>query len=192
MVIDALYRKYFQKSKVFLYPLLDIKRGTRIVPTETYVSWNDTYGPEDMKLVCVYAIENNDEYRQFEKNILLKHTRITDYVKIDDKTAVFVFDLSDLGDDWFHFINGQYSKIDINVKRKILNFFDKNGGNHLYMNSFLFPEKFFQRYAEILDVAVSFLESVGELCSKPDLQQEKLTINVADLENINNSELTLE
>ncbi len=37
MVIDTLYRKYFQKSKIFIYPLLGIKQGTKIVPIETYL-----------------------------------------------------------------------------------------------------------------------------------------------------------
>jgi hypothetical protein len=54
MVINSIYRKYFQKSKIFLYPLLDIRRGTSVVPEETYVAWDDKYAPEDMKLVCVY------------------------------------------------------------------------------------------------------------------------------------------
>ena len=54
MVINALYKKYFQKSKIFVYPLLDIRRGTQIVPSETYLSWNDLHNPEDKKLDCVY------------------------------------------------------------------------------------------------------------------------------------------
>ena len=57
MVINALYKKYFQKSKIFIYPLLDIKRGTQIVPSETYLAWNDLYSPEDKKLICVYNAE---------------------------------------------------------------------------------------------------------------------------------------
>jgi hypothetical protein len=88
MVIDALYKKYFQKSKIFLYPLLDIKRGTSVVPTETYVSWNDKCNSEDMKLVCVYQTRTDLEYVKFEKNVLLKHNRLEDYVKIDDDKLV--------------------------------------------------------------------------------------------------------
>ena len=59
MVIDALYTKYFQKSKIFLYPLLEIKRGTFIVPNETYISWNDKINSEDMQLICIYKPEKN-------------------------------------------------------------------------------------------------------------------------------------
>jgi hypothetical protein len=29
--------------------------------------------PEDMKLVCVYETRKDDEYKNFEANVLLKH-----------------------------------------------------------------------------------------------------------------------
>lgn len=191
MVINTLYRKYFQKSKIFIYPLLDIKRGTTIVPTETYLSWGDMLSTEDMKLICVYENESTDEYLKFEKEVLLKHTRLCDYTKIDDKTTVFTFDFSDLGDDWFHLINGAYSKLSLEIKRKIVSFFDKNSGNYVYVNSYIFPEKHFKRYAEILDVSENMLKEVGELCDKPDLIKENLTISVANLQEIKNSSVTL-
>jgi hypothetical protein len=184
MIIDALYKKYFQKSKIFLYPLLDIKRGTSVVPTETYVSWNDAVNSEDMKLVCVYYPRKDAEYMQFEKQTLLKHTRLVDYVKVDDETLVATFDFSDLKDDWINFIRGKYSKINMNTKSKILNFFDKKSGNYAYVESYLFPEKHFKTYAKILDVDLKLIESVGELCDKPDLEKEMLTIQVADLEKL--------
>ena len=190
MAITALYRKYFQKSKIFLYPLLDIKRGTSVIPTETYVSWNDTYSPEDMKLICVYDIRTDEEYKNFEKNILLTHSRLCNFVKVNSQ-AVLTFDFSDLGDDWAHFINGRYSKISLNLKQKILGFFDKYSGNYAYMHSYLLPEKYFSNYAELLNVDVSMLIEVGELCTKPDLGKETLIMEVADLGNIDEKLLNL-
>jgi hypothetical protein len=41
-----------------------------------------------------------------------------------------------------------------------------------------------EEYAAILNVPVELLISVGELCSKPDLEKEMLLISVGDLENI--------
>jgi hypothetical protein len=184
MVIDALYRKYFQKSKIFLYPLLDIKRGTSVVPKETYISWNESVTSEDMKLVCVYYLRKDTEYTQFEKSVLLKHNRLIDYVKIDDETLVVTFSFSDLKDDWFNFLNGKYSKISKETKSKILNFFDKKSGNYAYVESYLYPEKHFTTYAKILGVDIELLKSVGELCDKPNLEKEMLLIEVANLENI--------
>ena len=124
------------------------------------------------------------EYKQFEKNILLKHSRLCDYVIVDEETSVFTFDFSDLKDDWFHFINGRYSKMSLDRRRKILSYFAKNSGNYAYIESYLFPDNHFKKYAELLDVNVDMLKSVGELCSKPDMEKEILLIEVADLENL--------
>jgi hypothetical protein len=109
---------------------------------------------------------------------------LVDFVKVDDENLVVVFNFSDLEDDWMNFINGKYSKINIKTKRKILEFFDKRSGNYAYVESYLFPEKHFETYARILQVDIDMLQSVGELCDKPDLNKEMLVIEVADLENI--------
>ena len=55
----------------------------------------------------------------------------------------------------------------------------------------MFPEKFFKRYAELLDVPQKLLEEVGELCDKPNLDKEMLLTAVANFEKINNSRLSL-
>jgi len=184
MGLNALYRKYFQKSKIFMYPLLDIKRGSLAVPTETYISWDNKYASEDAKLVCVYHTSNSPEYIQFENSVLMKNTRLCDYIKVDSTTSVFIFDFSDLKDDWAHFINGHYSKINEKLKRKILNYFNDNSANHVYVESYLFPEKYRQEYADLLAVDISLLEETQELCDKPDWTKETLFIKVPDLENL--------
>lgn len=185
MALTALYKKYFQKSKIFLYPLLDIQRGSYAVPTETYICWNSYYNSEDMRLVCVYNVDNNLKYEEFEKKVLFKHSRLVDYTKINDTTSVFTFDFSDYSEDWFNFMNGKYSKINPILKRKILNYFNDNSANYVYVNSYLYPEKFFTQYATILDVDVEFLKEVGELCSKPDLNKETLVLEPANLQKLN-------
>jgi hypothetical protein len=181
MAVKAVYKKYFQKSKVFLYPLLLIKKGAKYIPSETYLSLNDVIKPEDKKLVCNYPVSKTDDYKLFEKNVLLKHTRIYDYIKIDESNAIIIFDFSDLEDDWDMFIKGKYSKISTKSKNLILNFFDKNSGNYKYIEGYLFPNAHFSNYAELLDVDFELLEKVGELCDKPDLEKETLTILINNL-----------
>ena len=188
MALNSIYKRYFQKSKVFLYPLLGIKRGVSVVPVETYICWQGYYTSEDMKLICVYDIRKDDEYKFFEKNTLLSHNRLSDYVKIGSQ-AVLTFDFSDLGDDWSQFINGKYSKLSIKLKQKILDFFDKYSGNYAYMHSYLIPEKYFNNYAELLGVDTEMLIQVGELCSKPDLDKETLVLEVANLGSIEENNL---
>ncbi len=184
MVINTLYGKYFQKSKIFLYPLLGIKRGTSVIPEETYISWNGKCSPEDVKLVCLYKTRKDDEYKNFESNVLLKHSRLYDYVKVNDKNSVFIFDFSDYKENLQMFIDGKFSKFDNKIKNKILDFFEKNSGNYVYVHSFLYPNKWYDRYAELLGVEPNLLKEVGELCTKTDIDKESLLIQVADLENI--------
>lgn len=183
MSINALYRDYFQKSKVLLYPLLGIKRGSVAVPEQTYLAWSEYLKPEDMKLIALYPVRTDNEYLMFEKNVLLKHNRVCDYVKLNESQAIFTFDFSDLKDDWHKFIDGQYSKLDGRLKRKIRDHFDKNTGTYTYIDSYLFPERYFSLYAELLDTKEDLLRSVGELCSKPDLEKETLLLKVENLEN---------
>jgi hypothetical protein len=180
MVIDALYRTYFQKSKIFLYPLLDIKRGASVVPEQTYLSWEGFLGTEDIKLIALYPKRTDREYLSFEKNVLLKHSRTTDFVELSDTQVIVTYDFSDLESDYRKFIAGKFSQMDIKLKRKIRDFFETNSGNYVYVDSYLFPEKYFQLYADLLNTSEELLRSVGELCSPPDLDKENL---VAVLEN---------
>lgn len=192
MALNSVYRKYFQKSQVFIYPLLGIKRGAAYVPKATYIAWeeNDTTS-EDMKLVCVYNNDGSNTFDVFVKSVLLKHSRLFGYVKADSKTSVFTFEFSDLSDDWENFLKGKYSKINLNLKAKILNFFDPQSGNYQYIKSYLHPEKFYDQYAELLNTDVELLKSVGELCTKPDLAKETLQLEIANLGDIHESAVNL-
>lgn len=188
MALTSIYSKYFQKSKVFLYPLLGIKRGLSVVPKETYIAWEGHYKPEDMKLICVYDYRKDEEYQKIEKNLLLEHNRLSDYKRVK-KEAIIVFDFSDLDDNWFHFINGKFSQMEIKVKQKILGFFDVHGGNYAYMHSYLIPEKYYDNYSEILGIDTEVLKEVVELCDKPNLNKETLILDIADLNNIQENNL---
>jgi hypothetical protein len=192
MALNSVYRKYFQKSQVFIYPLLGIKRGAAYVPNATYIAWeeNSTIS-EDMKLVCVYENDETNTFEVFVKTVLLKHPRLFGYVKADSKTSVFTFDFSDLVEEWANFLNGKYSKINLNLKAKILNFFDPQSGNYQYVKSYLYPEKYFNEYADLLNADVELLKSVGELCSKPNLNKEILKLEIANLGTIEESAVNL-
>ena len=183
MGMDALYTKYFQKSKIFLYPLLGIKRGTSVTPIQTYFEWEGHYTAEDMKFITVYPVRDDQEYKMFAKNVVLKHPRLHAVHNLDSSSQVFVFDFSDLKDDWFRLIDGQYSKLSMNIKRKIKDHFDKKSSSYVYIDSYLFPERYFSIYSSLLDVSEDLLREVGELCTKPDLEKEKLIQDVEELQN---------
>ena len=185
MAVKSVYNKYFQKSKVFIYPLLGIKRGVKVVPSETYLAWDPYYIPEDMKLVCLYQPNKSNEYENYEKEHLLKHTRLCDVKEVDEHNKLFIFDLADLKHNWEYFINGKFSKIDNNIKGDICSFFDNTSANFVYIRSYLYPNKYFYDYAECLGVEVDFLEEVGELCTKPDIEKETLIMKEVKKEIIN-------
>ena len=192
MALNSVYRKYFQKSQVFIYPLLGIKRGAAYVPKATYVAWEENgTSSEDIKLICVYDNDGSNNFYVFVKSILLKHARLFGYVKANSKTSVFTFEFSDLSADWENFLNGKYSKINLNLKAKILNFFDPQSGNYQYIKSYLYPEKYYDEYADLLNTNVELLKSVVELCTKPDLAKETLELEIANLGSIEESAVNL-
>ena len=59
MAIKSLYKDYFQKSRIFMYPLLNIKRGSSVTPIETYMSWSEQFSIYDKKLICLYYLRDD-------------------------------------------------------------------------------------------------------------------------------------
>lgn len=186
MGLEALYKKYFQKSTVFMYPILDIKRGSCAGPDGTYLSMNDSYRPQDAHLIVVYPNRTDPEFMYFKKTTLIKHPRLVDH-KCFGEELVFVFDYTDLKSDWEYLVRGKYSMMSDKTKRKILSHYDKKSGAYVYMESYMYPEKYFPIYADLLGYSNDLiLRSVGELCSKPDLEKEHLIITEKQLKPIEN------
>jgi hypothetical protein len=171
MVINQLYKKYFQKSKILLYPLLGIERGN-IAPLEVYLSIEGKYTPQDQKLICVYDPTSDENYLELKKERLEKHSLLSEQFVDKNGHEVFVFDFSKYASTWNLLLDGKYSQIPIKEKNIILNFFEKNSGNYIYIHSYLFPNKWHERYAEILDVPVDLIKEVNELIDKPDFEKE--------------------
>jgi hypothetical protein len=182
MVIESLYTDYFQKSKAFMYPVLGVKRGSSVTPIETYVSWVGHLVPEDMRLICKYHMREDAEFINFEKSHLRSSKYFERFHLLDDKTGLYIFDMSKHKSDWYYLLTGKYSKFSNNHKNIILKFFGGNSSSSVYIDSFLNPKKYFEIYAKLLDVPKELLESVGELCSMPDLEKESLVSLVEDFD----------
>lgn len=176
MVINQLYAQYFQKSKLFLYPLLGIERGLT-APEEVYFSWEGKYAPEDQKLIVVYSNASNPDFQALKGTKLSKHRLLLEIIPTMQDQEIYVFDFSSYASDWDHLIAGRYSKMSLKTKQTVLDYFERYSGNYIYMHSYLFPNKWFKRYAEILDVPEELLIEVGELCDKPDWKKELFTIH---------------
>ena len=171
---------------MFLYPALGLKRGHSVTPIQVYSSWKNMYRFEDRKLICIYHMRTDEEFKMYEKQMLLGNEFFHDFHMTDDDKGVYVFDFSRMKTDWDFFLKGKYSKLSPDLKRKIRAFF---GANNLgYIDSFLYPERFFNMYASMLTTCrqdepamLKLLKEVGELCSSPNLELENLIANVKDL-----------
>lgn len=172
-MIDA-YLKYFQKSKIFLYPLLDIKKNKDYVPTETYICWDNIYTLKDYKYICIYNSKRDLKFQKFENKVLKHNKNLNWYGSISEDKQVYVFDYSEYKHDYEMFIKGSYSKISINSKNKILNYFGKIGNISSYIKSYLNPEEYHNVYAEALLVNVEIIKKVHEICTPPNLKKETL------------------
>jgi len=175
-MIDTLYTDYFQKSTIFLYTLLQIRRGGAASPLKTYIAYEDMIRPEHRILLCRYEKRTDDAFIKFEKEKLLGHPHFKGYFKLKDESKLYLFDFNFIGEDWDLLINGRYSQASLKTRQTILNHFEKGSANHLYVESYLFPKKYMADYARLLDVDIKVLQQVGELCDKPDFSKERLAV----------------
>ena len=174
-MIKSLYGKYFQKSKSFLYPALGIKKNAAFTPINTYLSIDGFIGPEDIKLVCVYDIDDSNDFKEFEKHMLVENPLFCDKVVTKD-SIIYLFDFPIHQEDWFNFILGKYSKLSPTIKRAIKQYYGPNSAEYTYIDSFLYPKEYFEDYAILLDMDVESLKEIGELCDSCDLEKETVKI----------------
>ncbi len=170
--MNIVYTRYFQKSKVFLYPLLGIKKGYKHVPKNTYVIWDKFYTVDDRKLMAIYEHKNDIEYKIFIDKVLKPLHAYQSMHKISDNKDLILFDMSIFKYDYDCFIDGRFSQMSRESKRKIENYFTSVGKISNYISSFLNPENFHDDYAEAFGVDQDLIEDVYEVCSKADIDKE--------------------
>lgn len=180
-MIDKLYGKYFQKSKSFLYPILGIKRTNTNSPIGTYISISGVYEPEDMRLICTFKEEETESFKNFEEQMLLTNPLFLEKIKLKD-FSIYIFDMEVYYEDWFNFILGKYSKFSNVTKKAIKAYYGEKSKEYKYIETYLYPEKYFETYAVLLEVSINTLKKIGELCNPCDLSKETLKIPIEDLE----------
>ncbi len=177
-MMKELYRKYFQKSNTFLYPLLRFKKNKHPKPVQTFISCDGEYTHTDRKLLCLYKIENTEQWKNFETSHLMPHTMLETSVLTNDDHIVYVFDfdLPEIRDDFDRFLDGQYSKFSVNAKKLITNFYGIHTPEWVYIESYIHPSKYFKNYAEILGVDEQDLRKGGELCDRYSVERENIKL----------------
>jgi hypothetical protein len=178
--MNSIYSKYFQKSKSFLYPLLGIKKSLGKSPVGTYISIEGIIDADDMKLICSFKKDFTLSFIDFEQQMLITNPLYEKVIEIDDY-KLYIFDLSIYKHDWFNFLLGKYSKLSTVVKKAIKAYYGESSAEYQYMESYLYPEKYFKDYAKILDVDIEDLKQIGELCDPWDSEKETLKISIENL-----------
>ena len=188
MKINSLQSTYVQKSRMFLYPLLGIRRGVSVTPIQTYMSWKNVYDIIDNKLIVVYHLRDDEDFKKFEEKVLLGNKLFDNFFELEDGTGAYVFDLSSYKRELKCIINGKYSKLPDEYKRRVLSFFRNHHRHHASISSYLNPHMYYDDYAELLNISKDILLEVGELCSLPDLNSETLSVKekVLNFESVNN------
>lgn len=181
-MIKSLYTKYTQKSRMFLYPFLGIRRGVSITPIESYVSWTGISEVQDKKLICVYELSEEDDFKLFERTKLLGNPKFSNFYELPDNKGAYLFDYTNEGVVWDFFVKGKYANFPDDKKKTILKFFEGNISNHNLITSYLYPEKYYETYASHLAVPVEVLKEVGQLCSPPDFNKENLLSEVKQIQ----------
>jgi hypothetical protein len=191
MSISSLYKDYYQKSRLFLYPALKIKRGESVTPIETYMSWEGLYTFDDCKLICIYYLRDDEEFKKFERTKLLGNELFETFIQLENNRGAYVFDFTQHQKIFTNTVHGKYSKIDQDHKVRVMTFFSGNRSQTAYIESYLYPDKYFGLYAKLLsgsdkdmDQVEKLLTEVGELCSIPNLEEETfketpVTLNIA-------------
>lgn len=180
-MIDKLYSKYFQKSRSFLYPALGIKKNGSISPLGTYISIKGKIEPEDAKLICTFKKDESDVFNDFEKQMILTNPLFEK--KIESKEYnIYVFDFEIYQKDWFNFILGKYSQLSNVLKKAIKSYYGEKSSEYKIIETYLYPDKYFETYAKLLEIDVETLTSIGELCDPCDLEKETLKITKENLE----------
>jgi hypothetical protein len=180
-MIDSLYRKYFQKSRSFLYPVLGIKRTSFYTPSGTFVSIEDYISSSERKLICTFQDDFTEGFKQFETQMLIGNPLYFDMIN-GKGYNIYLFDFQHFDEDWDNFLQGKYSKLSNVMKRAIREFYGESSSEYKYIESYLLPEKYFDLYAKLLDVPVKVLKETGELCDPYNPDKETLKIPVEDLE----------
>lgn len=193
-MIKALYGKYFQKSKVFLFPLLQFpgrSEELKNIVIHSYLHVENANDDLDFlhsltepTLAVEFKInsENEEERKKLVYHVYRTYG-MSNHVKEkffcpDLKSVIIVYTLFDLQEDYDKIVSGQYSRLSAMAKTRIQRYFGAKSQHWNHVKTFLYPKNYYETYADLLGVDPDLLEARRELVDAPDLEQETLKIDL--------------
>lgn len=177
---EGIIDSFYQKSYKFIYPLMGISLGHKILPAQTYMSWQDRITINDFKLICVYELSDSPEFKAFERKILLRHQFFEDYKEGIGNKGIYIFNLKHFKKDIRLLMASKYSLLSAEAKKILLDYYSVNRFSREYVDSFLNPENYYSIYASHLDVSEKLLREVGELGERFTREKENLIMSVLE------------
>lgn len=171
-----IYDYYTQKSRVFCYSVLGMKKGAAFVPEETYMAWKNVYSFDDCRLLLHYKNCNAVNFETYSKNIIEKCTLFEKHVIISETERVYVFDFTRYRTDWQMILAGKYSQLRYPYKKAIEAYYVKDYQNSKIVSKIIYPVKHYSEFAGYLGVTPEIVKEVGEVFDKPDLDREELVV----------------
>lgn len=194
-MIKNIYRRYFQKSKVFLYPLLQLDKKSEEISEVTIESFIHVENADDdlhflfpltepsLTVSFTINLEDKDKRREMVHEIYQKYGKDRHVKKKfyspDMDRVIIVYTLFDMVEDYDLIVAGRYSKISKTSKLRIQRYYAANSEHWAHVKTFLYPEEHYSMYAEALGVDEETLRNRQELIDNPDLVKETIAIDLA-------------
>ena len=173
--LKKLYPRYFQKSRSFLAPVLGLKKASKFPFEQCYMQWEGKYTVKDQRIILTFDNPHDDpSWQEYQLESLVHNPMFDEIHDIGDGMVAMSFDLHCIEEDYMKVLEGKYGKLSLLVKNKIRDFYGYSSAEWVYMESFLFPDKYIRLYSEMLAVDEEHIRFTGELCDLPDLEKETL------------------
>ena len=158
---------YIQKSKTFLWPLLNLK----VKPIETYLRFGDIKHTPESRILIVLFYNGDPDYLKHKSEI--ESHKHYDFTFTDDDFDIVTFNFYSMKDDYDKIIEGKYSQISHEYKL-FMSALEKNSMVLKCLN----PANNYKEFAETLGTYPEELEG-KELLSPPNLNEETIFVTAS-------------
>lgn len=155
---------YIQKSKTFLWPLLNIKAK----PIETYLKFGEMKPTDETRILIALFYNGDQEYLKHKSDI--ESHKFYDFTFTDGDFDIITFNMYSMKDDYDKIIEGKYSQISYQYKL-FISAIEKNP----IVLKCLEPENNYREFARILEISPEELEG-KELLSRPNPDEETIYV----------------
>jgi hypothetical protein len=155
---------YVQKSRTFLWPLLNLK----VKPVETYLKFGDLNNIGEARILIALFYNGAEDYKKYKSEI--ENHKCYDFTFVDDDFDLVTFNFYSMKNDYDKIVNGEYSKISSSYKL----FMSALETNPVILKC-LEPESNYVEIADLLETNPEELRG-KELLSPPNFQEETIFV----------------